>query len=175
MRTAPSQLFIGLAFLLLVCAGIAYYFVFSEPKEGVVSFKNQYELVLQDYEGTDVELSTFKRKVLLIHVWASWCPYCKEELQNLARLKSQYGDELEIVAINRAESLSEAQAFTDVLQIRDSIRILLDPEDSFYKEIGGYAMPETLFINDRGEILFHQRGPMTLPELNEKIKPMIES
>lgn len=174
MPSLRLQLVSGLVFMLLFGAGVVYYIFFAEPREGVVSFKNQYDLVLKKYDGTDVELSTFKRKLLLVHVWASWCPYCGEELQNLARLQDIYGDDIQIIAVNRAESLAEAKAFTDPLQIPDSIALLLDPEDAFFKDIGGYAMPETIFINEKGEVLFHQRGPMKLPEVSERVKLMLE-
>ncbi|MFZ2555689.1 MAG: TlpA disulfide reductase family protein [Minisyncoccia bacterium] len=171
-----SRLYLGIGIMLtlLLAGGIGYYVFFVQPTEGAVSFENQYDLVLKEYDGTEVELSEFKRTLLLVHVWASWCPYCKEELQNLARLKEIHGDDISIIAVNRAESLAEAKTFTDLLQLPDSISLLLDPEDAFYKDIGGYAMPETIFINEKGEIIFHQRGPMKFSEVTERIKLMLE-
>lgn len=174
MSFSRTHIVLGLALVVILAASIAYYVFFIKIPEGAVSFKDQYNLVLKTYDGSDVELSTFKRDVLLVHVWASWCPYCGEELQNLARVEEMYGDEIHIIAVNRAESLAEAKAFTDPLQIPDSITLLLDPEDAFFKDIGGYAMPETIFIDEKGEILFHQRGPMKLSEVTERVRLMLE-
>lgn len=150
--------------------GIGYWWFFSLPAESVDTFTGEYELSFTDYEGTVVELSEFKRKLLLVHSWASWCPYCGEELQNLAKLKEQFGDEIEILAINRAEPERDARAFTESLGIDSSqVELLFDPDDTFFRSINGYAMPETVFINARGEIVFHQRGPMDINTMTEHI------
>lgn len=167
--------YLALALCAVIIGGAAaYYFFNNRTPEGMTSFDKNYELVLGTYEGTEVHLSEYKRKLLVIHAWASWCTYCADELRTLARLKDVYGDEVQILAVNRAESQAEAQAFTDPLQLDGKIEILLDPTDSFYKDIEGYAMPETVFINDSGDILFHQRGPMKLEEVIERINTLVE-
>ncbi len=35
------------------------------------SFKDNYSLVLEDFEGKKVELADYKREILVMHVWAS--------------------------------------------------------------------------------------------------------
>ncbi len=155
--------------LLLCVLAMSIFYIRYHPRSGTVSFHSEYELVLKDYAGTDVRLSQFKREILVVHAWATWCTYCAEELRNLATLKTKYGDRIEILAPNRAESVYVAKPFTDTLALGESVRFLLDSEDAFYKSIGGYAMPETLFINDRGEVFHHQRGPMNIAEVEEKI------
>jgi hypothetical protein len=65
-----------------------------------------------------------------------------------------------------------AKKYTDSLATQ-GIPLLLDPTDSLYKEAGGYAMPETVFIRPDGDVLFHQRGPIQLPEVEAKIKELL--
>jgi len=48
-----------------------------------------------------------------------------------------------------------------------------DPNDSFYKSIGGFAMPETLFIDGEGNIRLHKRGPMTYEEMKVAVEKII--
>lgn len=156
--------------LVTLCGGV-YWWFFSLPEENADTFTGEYNLVLTDYSGNPVELSEFKRELLVVHAWASWCPYCADELKNLALLKQQFGDDITILAINRAEPESEARAFTDALGIDASqVQLLFDPDDAFFKSIGGYAMPETIFINARGKIIFHQRGPMDIDAVASQIK-----
>ncbi|MFZ2886901.1 MAG: TlpA disulfide reductase family protein [Minisyncoccia bacterium] len=154
-------------------AAAIYGIFFKLPPESAETFTGEYELTLSDYEGEAVELADFKRDLLVVHVWASWCPYCGEELQNLMRLKDEYED-IEVLAVNRAESLSEARAFTDLNGIDTTkIKLLIDDDDSFYKSIGGYAMPETLFIDTGGEIRFHQRGPLNMEEARVQVRTLL--
>lgn len=169
-KTRNARIVVVCAVLVIFTSGLFYWRY--NPRAGTVSFQPSYELVLKDYDGNDVRLSQFKREILVVHAWATWCTYCADELKNLATLKNKYGDRIEIIAPNRAESVYVAKPFTDGLGLGNSIRFLLDPDDAFYKSIGGYAMPETLFINDRGEVFFQQRGPMNTAEAEQKISEL---
>lgn len=161
--------------LALIIIGSVVYMLFFKHRtpDDVPTFGDAYDLVLQNYDGENVRLTEFKGQILVIYSWASWCPYCGDELKNLAMLKEKYGDRIHIVAINRAEPLAVAREFTDAIQLSQALVFLLDPNDSYYKKIEGYAMPETVFINNYGEVLFHQHGPMQLPEVIERIDQII--
>jgi thiol-disulfide isomerase/thioredoxin len=168
-----SRTHISLIIIMLIVSVAAYMYFRYTPRAGTDTFQAEYDLVLKDYDGNDVRLSDFKREILVVHAWATWCTYCKEEITNLATLKTKYGENIVILAPNRAESIYEAKPYSDALNLGDRVKFLLDPQDSFYKSIDGYAMPETLFINERGEILFHQRGPMNIVEVEEKISALL--
>lgn len=137
------------------------------------TFAKAYELTLTTYDGNAVHLSDFKNKVVIAYAWASWCPYCGAEIENLAKLKQTYGDKVQILAINRAEPLSVAESYTSQLSNTAGVLFLLDPTDSFFKQIGGYAMPETVFIQPNGTISFHQRGPMQLPQVEKALQAIL--
>ena len=137
------------------------------------TFSKEYALTLSDYNGVAVHLYDYRRKVLVAYAWASWCPYCALELQNLSVLKKTYGENIQIVAINRGESLQVARTYTNAISNVDGIVFLLDPMDAFFKEIGGYAMPETVFIDGGGDIIFHQRGPIHIEEVRAKIEELL--
>jgi thiol-disulfide isomerase/thioredoxin len=155
----------------LVCVVVIVGVVFVVSKSGVSqgTITEDSRTYLTDYAGNKVKLSDFKRRVVIAHSWASWCTYCKDELQNLGKIQTIYGDDITIVAINRAESLVDAKAFTDTLNLPPGIVLLLDPTDTFYKEIEGFAMPETIGLNVKGEQLFHQHGPLRFEEISKYI------
>lgn len=161
----------------LVCFGIIVASIaglvpspFSSEKTG---FSDEYALVLQDMQGNEVRLSEFKNDILVAYVWASWCPYCAQEIDNLAALKQQYGERIQVLAINRSEPKAVAQAYIAQLPHVSGVTFLLDPNDAFFKQVGGYAMPETMFIRGRGEVVFHQRGPMQLQEVQEQLTVLL--
>ena len=164
-----------LVVVLLSAIGISFWQVFLRHDSAVPqeTFAHAYGLALTDYDGKEVHLYTFRRKVLVAYAWASWCTYCGGELKQLAKLKAQYGDDVQMVAINRGESLQVARDFTSKLPDTDGLIYLLDPQDAFFKEIEGYAMPETVFIDSSGAVTFHQRGPMKLQEVDDKIKELL--
>lgn len=127
---------------------------------------------MKDYDGNTVSLSDFQGKNIIVNAWAVWCPFCVKELKEFAELKRELGDKIEIIAIDRAESLNKVKSFTDELGVSDDLVFLLDPDDSFYRAIGAFSMPETIFVDGEGNILLHKRGPMKLDEMREKVNQL---
>ena len=83
-------------------------------------------------------------------------------------------DDITIIAINRSESVNTAKRFSDELNINDKVIFLVDFKDKFYKKIGGFSMPETLFMDKDLNILEHKRGAMSEGEIKEKIAKLLK-
>lgn len=130
-------------------------------------------LSFQDYAGKTVALQDLVGTPLVINSWAAWCPFCKKELKDFADVQDAFKGKIIFVSIDRAESLLTSKKFSDELGVTDRIIFLLDPEDSFYRAIGGFTMPETIFVNSGGEIVFHKRGPMTAAEVRNQVQQII--
>jgi thiol-disulfide isomerase/thioredoxin len=147
--------------------------------EDKVSEETKYDKVpdlsFVDYEGNSFKLSDLNGKPHVINSWAVWCPFCRAELEDFAKLQEEFGDEITVVAIDRQESLEKAKGFTDEIEVTDRMTFLLDPKDAFYKGIGGFSMPETLFVDADGNIRIHKRGPMDLEEMRDKINSIINN
>lgn len=131
------------------------------------------DLALKNYEGKEIKLSDFRGKPTLVNAWAAWCPFCKEELKDFAAVQKEFGERAVIIAVDRAEPLSVAKKFSDELGVTGDLVLLLDPEDSFYKSIGGFSMPETIFIDGDGNIIYHKRGPMSREEIRRRIEDLL--
>lgn len=55
---------------------------------------------LPDLDGNEVSLSDFEGKVIVLDLWATWCPPCREEIPFLIELHNEFEDEgLAIVGI----------------------------------------------------------------------------
>lgn len=131
------------------------------------------DITLKDYEGNDVRLTDLSGKPLVINSWAVWCPFCIKELPDFATIQKEFGDQVVIIAIDRAETRDTAKEFTDGLGITQDMVFLLDPSDSFYRAIGGFSMPETMFVDKNGNIVDHKRGPMGIEEIRARIKNIL--
>lgn len=118
-----------------------------------------------DLSGNVISLLDEIDSVLVVTVWASWSPGSSVELQNLAKLSETYGSKVSVIAINRAEPASTAERFLKTIGVSEQVTLVLDPDDNYYNSIGGYAMPETIVYNTKGEIVHHHRGTITYQEL----------
>ena len=166
---------IGIA---IIVSGVIFYNLSDDdvraPNNGS-DFGKLAHISLTDYRGNNVSLEEFRGKPLVINSWAVWCPFCREELADFAALQKEFGNEIIVIAIDRQEPLEKARGYTDELGITDDMLFLLDSSDSFYKSIGGFSMPETIFVNGAGEIVVHKRGPMELDEMREHTNKIIST
>ena len=131
------------------------------------------DFALQDYNDNTVKLADFAGKPLIINSWAAWCPFCKKELSDFVAIQKEFSDQVVIIAIDRQESLAVAKGFTDEQGTTNNLVFLLDPKDLFYRSIGGFSMPETIFVDKDQNIVFHKRGPMDINEMREKIQKIL--
>ncbi len=131
------------------------------------------DFALQDYNSKTVNLADFAGKPVVINSWAAWCPFCRKELVDFAAAQKEFGESVVIIAIDRAESREIAKKYSDELGVTGDLIFLLDPLDSFYKSIGGFSMPETIFVDTDGFIREYKRGPMDVQEIKQKIQKLI--
>lgn len=170
------------AFIIILIATVIFTVLFIVQKEGVKTSSSQEEKVkiqkkapapdwiLQNYSGEEISFESFKGMPLVINSWAAWCPFCVDELPAFAKLQEEFKDKIVVIAINRGEPLARAKEFSDKVGVTGKIILLLDPKDSFYKSIGGFSMPETIFVDKDGFIKDHKRGPMEFEEMRRRVE-----
>ena len=55
---------------------------------------------LEDTNGKIITLEDFRGTNILVTIWGTWCPYCKEELPYIKQLINNYGDKFTSVGIS---------------------------------------------------------------------------
>ncbi|KKT90639.1 MAG: Alkyl hydroperoxide reductase/ Thiol specific antioxidant/ Mal allergen [Parcubacteria group bacterium GW2011_GWF2_45_11] len=160
----------------VIAAGAVYYILsWRDVVEVPISpeDKRMPELILSDYTGKAVNLSEFRGKPRVINVWASWSPYYKKELPDLAALQQEFGGKITVIAVDRRETLEIAKKYSDEYGVTSKIVLLLDPDDTLYQAINGFSMPETLFVDREGFIRYHKRDMMGLEEMRRRVQEIL--
>lgn len=130
-------------------------------------------IVLEEHVSGDEIVLAERSGLLVINSWAVWCPFCVKEVPDFVTLQEEF-QEVDVVLVNRGESREKVNAFlSEVGVTTEQLTFLHDGSDSFYKAVGGFSMPETLFVRD-GEIIFHKRGVMALSEMQDLTTKLIE-
>lgn len=64
----------------------------KRPEVGSVTFR--------DVQGRQGSLAEFAGKVVLVDVWATWCPPCRKSLPEVAELQKKAGSDYAVLAIS---------------------------------------------------------------------------
>jgi thiol-disulfide isomerase/thioredoxin len=110
--------------------------------------------------GRPTSLAAFRGRVVLLNVWATWCPPCLEEMPTLDRLQAALGGPgFEVVALSIDHGgLPVVQAFFD----RTSIKHLQPYMDTFgdaQSNLAVAGVPLTLLIDREGREIGRKLGP----------------
>ncbi|HMO78380.1 MAG TPA: TlpA disulfide reductase family protein [Candidatus Paceibacterota bacterium] len=133
------------------------------------------EVAYTDINGNEISLEQYVGNVLVVATWASWSPYSVTDLPILAKLVKEFDSaEVTFLAINRKETKEQAARFLASMPDLSDLLLVLDPRDHFYTSVGGYAMPEVVIYNKRGEITHHFRGDAKEESINEAINQLLQ-
>ena len=102
---------------------------------------------------SELSLSDFKHKPVVLNFWASWCEPCKEELPLLEntwkRLQAQ-GKDVIFLGIDFQEAKSDAANFLQSYGI--TYPAVLDATGSVASKYGIESLPDTIFIDRNGTV-----------------------
>jgi len=103
--------------------------------------------------GETVRSEAFRGKPLLIHFWATWCPVCKAEVDNIERLSKRY--EVVTFAV-RSGSDEEIKAY---LQKRGlHYRVINDQEGNWAARFNVKGFPTTFIYDSNGVLSSSEVG-----------------
>jgi cytochrome c biogenesis protein CcmG/thiol:disulfide interchange protein DsbE len=107
---------------------------------------------LTGLDGKIYELKQSRPKPVILNFWASWCGPCQEEAAFFVKINQQYGDRVQILAINltASDSLKSARKFAQTYGF--TFPVLLDTKGEVADLYKIRAIPSTLFIDDQGII-----------------------
>ncbi len=113
---------------------------------------------LQDLDGTPVNFAEFKGRPILLNMWATWCPPCREEMPSLAKLaeNSRIVDNgIIIMAVSVDDSPDALKGFVKA----NPSRIVMLRADRIPAAFRTETIPTTYLIAPDGRIVTSENGP----------------
>lgn len=167
-----------LLFIVCVLGYVTYSFTapggrFADVQNDLKSISPDDAHAYTDVHGNVVHIRDFRGKPLVVNSWATWTPFSQTELPLLAQYAERYKNDIHVLAINRMESAGVVRSYMSTFAIPDTITILLDPMDTFYTAVSGYAMPETVLYDADGNIVHHIRGTISVQKLDELLATLL--
>lgn len=111
---------------------------------------------LKDPQRTVTLEALTDRPVLLIF-WATWCPSCVQEIEQLNAWHAEFDEtDLKIVAINVEEDREKILMFEKDNPI--NYTVLLDESGEVAEAYDVYGLPVSVFLAKGGEIIYYGFG-----------------
>jgi len=141
----------------------AYHWVSKSPATNSTasnSVKPAATLSLEAAEGRLMTLADFRGKAVLLNVWATWCPPCREEMPSLDRLQAKLGGkDFEVVPLSIDRTgIDAVKPFFDEIGIKQ-LAIYLDRSANVMSSLKVVGLPTTVLIGPDGRELMRWVGP----------------
>ena len=118
-----------------------------------------------------INSASFRGRVTVLNVFASWCVPCREEHPLLMQLSTR-GD-IRLYGINNKDRPEDAMRFLTRLG-QPFAAIGTDGSGRVSIDWGVYGVPESFIVDNDGIIRFKWIGPMTPESIEKVIVPEIE-
>ena len=107
-----------------------------------------------DGSGATRSLASYKGKLVLLNVWATYCVPCKVEMPSFERLHQKYGSKgLAIVAVSIDAPGKEKEILAFAKKLGLTFEIVHDSEGNIQTQYQTTGVPETFVIDTKGMIV----------------------
>ena len=121
---------------------------------------------LQDFEVTCLDGSTFnladtRGKVVFINLWATYCGPCVKELPHFNELYHEHEGDIAMLAVHANMTTEDVSAY--IAEKGWDIPFTIDDENETVFGIvnGSLALPQTIVLNRKGEVIYNQVKSIT--------------
>lgn len=119
------------------------------------------------HSGQQVALSGYRGQPLIVNFFASWCEPCQHETPLLAAFYRSEKGKVALVGLDENDVVGNATTFTRAQRV--SYPVGWDPAGTAATSYGVNALPQTLFLNARHQVVDRVFGAVTLADLHKGI------
>jgi peroxiredoxin len=112
-----------------------------------------------DINGKPHRLSDYEGEVLVLHFWATWCPYCRSEIPELKELQSQWASKgVRVLAVSSDADEAKLRAFVSQQGLTYPVIADAAREASLSEQYAVQGIPVTYIIGRDGRIFTRLSG-----------------
>ena len=176
-RNTIPLLFFGMGFL-LIATSVYFFLKDVSPPDDLsavpvpVNFAAP-ELALTDTQGVSHSLADYRGQVVLVNLWATWCPPCKEEMPTLQAFYDKYKNKgFAIVAVDDGDPTGDVLQFAKDHELTFSV--WLDPTnlatEQAFKTLN---LPSSYVVDRDGTVKLMWVGGINRKTLEKQVTPLI--
>lgn len=123
-------------------------------------------------DGEPFRLSAHRGEILVVNVWATWCPPCRVEIPGFVDLQERFRDDgVLFVGLNvDDDGLEAVRSFAEE---RDINYLQADGRRVVHRHFPGDAIPRTYLMDRQGRIRFQHSGFLMKSALADGIEALL--
>ncbi|MBI3152951.1 MAG: TlpA family protein disulfide reductase [Chloroflexi bacterium] len=130
------------------------------------------QLVLKDLSDRQVSFDDYRGSVILVNLWATWCPPCREEMPTLQAFYQKYKESgFVLIAIDQEETLEVVQPFVDEFGL--TFPVWLDPDYEAQRKFNTMNLPSSYVIDRTGMVRLTWIGGISKKNLEKYVPDVI--
>ncbi len=174
--TSVVMILVGVAVLLL---WLGFYsasnFTSADDEMLVVSLAVNYpapQLALQNLNGTNESLADFRKDILVVNNWATWCPPCKAEIPTLEDYyESHSAQDFMIVAVEAGDPKDTVSQFAQSHDLK--FHVWTDPQNASLAVFKNENLPNSYVIDRTGTVRYAWTGAISRDMLEKYVTPLL--
>ena len=147
---------------------------YSQEPPALMQVGNQaLDFELASLAGGNVSLSDYQGQVIIMNMWATWCPPCRAEMPGLERFyQTHKSDGVVVLAVNGREPESTVRPFIESNNF--TFPVLMDFDGTVGLQYAARSFPTTFVIDRNGRIQHVKVGEITEAELEQVVTPLLK-
>ena len=125
------------------------------------------------FDGNTFKLSDYRGQIVFINQWATYCTPCINELPFFETLQEEHPEITVLAVHNSFEANPKAADYVEEMGWGEwKIHWTIDTQDNkiLEKINGDNAMPRTVVLNKKGEVVFNEQRSVTLAGLEQLLE-----
>lgn len=118
-------------------------------------------------------IADYRGRWVLVNLWASWCPPCRQEAPDLERFWRRFRERgVTVLGIDVQDNGDDASAF--VREFGLTYPQLRSVGDERSDAFGSTGVPESFLVDPRGRLALIWRAPVDGRVLAERVVPLVK-
>jgi thiol-disulfide isomerase/thioredoxin len=122
-------------------------------------------------DGHPDSLARYRGRVVLLNLWATWCPPCREEMPALERFARENAGQVVVLGVDQGEAATVAAAYARERGV--TFPILVDEQQQYGRAYEGIGLPTSVIVGRNGRIVKGIDGAMTIEQMRSAVAPAL--
>lgn len=119
-------------------------------------------------DGRIDALARYRGSVVLMNIWATWCPPCRQEMPDLQRFyQERKAHGVVVLGVDQGESAEAAGAFARAHGV--TFPILLDADQQYGRSYAAIGLPTTVIVDRNGHVVRGIDGQLSLAQMRAAV------